>query len=277
MKEIKLLTLLFITLIFSSCLVDDEAPTDEYGDAASLAGFTSAARTLSAVTDGNEYQFGIDLSLVGPNSISDTQDVEVSVSIDPSSTAVEGTHFMLSSYSTTLSANNNYIGSLPITMITDGIIAPLAEAPVLKLNITSVGGTNIIVNGRKDSLTLTFIYQCFADLGGTYSVTNNFCFPSFVTTIASNGAGGWFIGSADGGFLHQCTSNTSLLNPGTIIELCGDILPSTALQFGTDGGYGIGDIQGGTWDAGAGILTMQHTDIFFNGGPYAWESTYVRQ
>ena len=34
---------------------------------------------------------------------------------------------------------------------------------------------------------------------------------------------------------------------------------------------------GGTWDAGAGILTMQHTDIFFNGGPYAWESTYVRQ
>lgn len=277
MKNLKNLTLLLLLLFLSSCLVEDEVITDNYGDSASLAGFTSAARTLSATADGSDYNYQIDLSLVGPQSVTSSQDVTVTVSVDPSSTAEEGVHYSLSSMSTTLSPNSNYIGSLPITVITAGITPPLAEAPVLKLNITSVDGSNVVANGLKSSVDLTFIYQCFADLTGTYAVTNDFCFPNFMTTIASDGAGGWLIGSADGGFLHQCTSNTSLLNPGTIVELCGEILPSTALQFGTDGGYGIGDILGGSWDAENGILTMQHQDVFFNGGPYFWTSTYVRQ
>ncbi|RSK42076.1 hypothetical protein [Mangrovimonas spongiae] len=280
MKNYRILSLLlcFVALTMTtSCLVDDEVESDSYGDSPSLAGFTSAARNLSAVADGEDKQFGIDLSLVGPASVGNVGSVDVVVSVDPSSTAIEGTHYSLTSMSTTLQASNNYIGSLPLTVITEGITPPLAVSPVLKLNIESVNGSNVIPNGLKDGITLTFIYQCFADLSGTYVVTNDFCGPTFTTTIASDGQGGWLIGSADGGFLHQCTSNTSLLNAGTIIELCGEILPSTNLEFGTDGGYGIGDILGGTWNGETGVLTMQHQDVFFNGGPFFWTSTYTRQ
>lgn len=120
--------------------------------------------------------------------------------------------------------------------------------------------------------------SCLADLSGTYMATNDFCAPTpFEVTITKNPDGSYYLTSADGGFLSKCTSNTTLLNPGTIVEQCGEILPSTDLDFGTDGGYGIGDITGGSWDAENGILTMDHTDEFFDGGPFEWTSTYVRQ
>lgn len=276
--KFNLLFVLALSFLATSCLVDDEVATDSYSEGSNLVGFTSASRTLSGIADGSEYDFSVNLSLTGPTSeTTQSGDIEVMVSVDPASTAIEGTHFVLPSTTTTLTKDGNYIGSLPITLITTGIVPPLAENPVLILNVEDVNGNNVIVNGRTGTVTLTIIYQCFADLGGTYSVTNDFCAPNFTTTIAPDGSGGWLIGSADGGFLHQCTSNTSLLNPGNIVELCGDILPSTALQFGSDGGYGIGDILGGTWDQDAGILTMQHQDVFFNGGPYNWTSVYTRQ
>ena len=145
---------------------------------------------------------------------------------------------------------------------------------VLSISFTS-GNSNAISSIK--TTTISIIYQCFADLAGTYLVTNDFCSPSFEATITADPGGSWHISSADGGFLHQCTTNTGLLNAGNITELCGDILPSTNLDYGTDGGFGIGDILGGTWDPVTGTLTMNHRDVFFNGGPFEWTSTYVRQ
>ncbi|WP_299254065.1 hypothetical protein [uncultured Lacinutrix sp.] len=279
MKNYKILSLLLLFFVATSCLVDDEVESDSYGDAKDLAGFTSSTRSLSGVTNGDEYNFNINLERVGPSLTSATSNVAMSVTVDPTSTtAIEGVHYTLGATSTTLEASNNYVGNLPITMLTTGIVAPLAENPVLKLNIVSVDGdSNVILNGSKSSIEITFVYQCFADLSGTYMVTNDFCAPSFTTTISSDGAGGWYIGSADGGFLHQCTGNTTLLNAGTIVELCGDILPSGDLDFGTGGsGNGIGDVLGGTWDAVNGVLVLNNQDVFFTGGPYLWTSTYTR-
>jgi hypothetical protein len=262
--------------MFTSCLVDDESRTTSFDQGPNLASFTRSGQNLNAVTDGNEYDFDIVLELIGPTSTFSSEDVGVSVSIDAASTAIENVHYRFNSTSTTLAASNNHIGVLPITMITDGIMAPLAENPKLVLNIASASGTNVIANGNQ--LTLTFVYQCFADLSGTYAATNDFCNPSFMTEITANADGSWHIGSADGGFLHQCTSNTSLLNAGDITELCGDILPGGALDFGSDNFYGaIGDISAGTWDAVTGTLILEQSDDFFNGGPYMWVSTYVRQ
>lgn len=276
----KLLTVVCASLMFTSCLVDDEAPLnrEDVTQGPNTVSFTQPGQFLSAVTDGAEYNFSIPVQLVGPTLMEQSQDVSLTVSPDPSSTAVEGVHYTMDNMSTTLTRSGNYNSSLGITMITDGIMAPLDENPILILNIVDASGNNVVVpGGSTGSITLTFVYQCFADLSGTYTVTNDFCNPVFTATIASNGEGAWVISSADGGFLHQCTSNTTLLNEGTIVELCGEILPTGNLDFGTAGGYGIGDILSGTWDAVSGTLEMQHRDVFFNGGPYEWNSLYVRQ
>lgn len=120
--------------------------------------------------------------------------------------------------------------------------------------------------------------SCLSDLTGTYLATNDFCNPTpFSVTITQNSDGSYTLTSADGGWLNTCTNNPTLVNSGTIIEQCGEILPSTDLAFGTDGGYGIGDVTGGTWDAATGTLTLENKDVYFNGGPYEWTSTYVRQ
>ena len=124
--------------------------------------------------------------------------------------------------------------------------------------------------------------SCLADLTGTYVVTNDFC-PNdpdlpFTVTITRNPDGSYHLTSADGGWLSKCTSNTSLANAGNIVEQCGEILPSTDLDYGSaNSTYNIGEIQGGTWDAANGILTMDHTEGYFTGGPYSWTSTYTRQ
>lgn len=124
--------------------------------------------------------------------------------------------------------------------------------------------------------------SCVADLTGTYTVTNTSCpsdpdFP-FDAVITKNADGSYHITSADGGFLHRCTGNTTLLNPGDIVEQCGTILPSTNLEYGSQSGsYDIGDITGGTWDAANGILILNHTQSFFATRPSEWTSTYVRK
>ena len=272
---IKPLLLLFVSLTMTSCLVDDNVTSDAYSEGVNLAGFTSTGGSLNAVADGSEYNFTIPMRLIGPTSASMTEDVSVTIGVDPSSTAVEGVHYRFDSMSATLTAGTNYISDIGITIITDGIIAPLAENPTLNLVVASATGNNVLNNGKNASYTI--VYQCYADLTGTYMVTNDFCNPTFMTDITANADGSWHLGTADGGFLHQCTSNTSLLNAGNIVELCGQIQPTGDLEFGTGGGYSIGDISGGTWDPVSGTLSMNHTDNFFNGGPYAWISTYIRQ
>ncbi len=128
-----------------------------------------------------------------------------------------------------------------------------------------------------NSANLTVSISCLADLTGTYLVTNSWCSPLFTVIITQNPDGSYHLTSADGGGLSKCTTNSSLANAGDIVEQCGEILPSTALDFGTDGGYGIGDITGGTWDAQNGVITMNHVQGFTGNWPSEWTSTYTRQ
>ncbi|MBK6263463.1 hypothetical protein JKA74_00335 [Marivirga sp. S37H4] len=126
--------------------------------------------------------------------------------------------------------------------------------------------------------TLNINVSCLADLTGTYLVTNTWCAPSFTVEITQNADGSYYLPVADGGGLSKCTANTTLPNYGSIIEQCGEILPTDELQYGTGGsGNAIGDITGGSWDAENGIITLQHTQGFTANWPSEWESTYTRQ
>lgn len=282
-KTIKYLGILCISLLFTSCLVDDTAPSDSNDQGPNIAGFSQKAQNLSAVSDGNEYTFDIKMQVVGPTYAEMTGDVTVTVAVDAAnSTAIEGTHYRLNSNTITLSSANNYLGILPITVITEGIMAPLPSNPSLTLTISDASGTNIVGNGN--NLNLTFVYQCFADLSGTYLVTNDgcgtsgSCYPAggIFTTITANTDGSWHIPIGDGGFLgYSCTGNCGLDNAADITELCGDILPTGNLDFVPC--CDIGMVSGGTWNAETGVLTMQQSQTFTGNWAGAWTSTYTRQ
>ncbi|SHJ75141.1 hypothetical protein [Pseudozobellia thermophila] len=128
-----------------------------------------------------------------------------------------------------------------------------------------------------DSFNL--IVNCYADLSGTYTVTNSVCgegssgtIPS--VTITETPDGSWQLETADGGLLQYCTSNTGLVNGGIISVICGEVSSSSSdTDFCPD--YGIGCITGGTWDQETGVLELQLNDDFFGNGDYT--ATYVRQ
>jgi hypothetical protein len=110
------------------------------------------------------------MKLIGPTSMDVTEDIVVTIDNDPSSTAIEGTHFTLPSPTITLKKADNYLGLLPITILTEGILAPLAKAPVLVLKVVSAtGAENVINNGKNIEITLN--YGCFSDLAGPYALT----------------------------------------------------------------------------------------------------------
>jgi len=169
MKTLKYILILVLSLgAFNSCLVDDTTRYDLNDDGPNLAGFTDARTSFSFVSDGNEYEFTVKMKLIGPTSMDVTDDIVVTIAADASSTAIQGTHFRLDNPSITLKKSDNYLGLMPVTILTDGIIAPLDEAPMLVLKVVSAtGAENVLNNGKKLEITLN--YGCFSDLAGTYN------------------------------------------------------------------------------------------------------------
>lgn len=170
MKTINKLLTLMVVLTLSSCLIDDDVATDSFDQGANIVGFSSSSLSANALADGNEATVDVPLIVTGPTSTSISNDINVTLSIDPSSTAIEGTHFTLDNTALTLAAANGLAGSLPLTIITDGIIPPLAEAPVIVLNIASSDDTNTIISGRTGQVEVTINYLCFSNLAGEYTI-----------------------------------------------------------------------------------------------------------
>ncbi|MRR22401.1 hypothetical protein EG830_05405 [bacterium] len=169
MKTLKYILILVLSLgAFNSCLVDDTTRYDLNDDGPNLAGFTDARTSFSFISDGNEYEFTVKMKLIGPTSMDVTEDIVVTIAEDASSTAIKGTHFRLDQPTITLKKSDNYLGLMPITILTEGITAPLEEAPVLVLKVVSAtGAENVLNNGKKLEITLN--YGCFSNLAGTYN------------------------------------------------------------------------------------------------------------
>ncbi|MCF6180790.1 hypothetical protein [Lutibacter sp.] len=152
----------------------------------------------------------------------------------------------------------------------------IGDVITFRTKITKTDGSVYFAGPNEGSFNVTI--NCSADLSGTYLVTNDACAPSFTTTITANPDGTWHIADGDGGFLDRCTSNSTLVNWANITVVCGEVLPTGDLNFGSaNSGYDIGEISGGAWDGGTGILTMSHTQTLTTNWPATWTSTYTRQ
>ncbi len=169
MKTLKYILILVLSLgALNSCLVDQTTRYDANDDGPNLAGFADTRTAFGFVANGDEYVFTVRMKLIGPTSMDVTDDIVVTIDSDPTSTAVKGVHFRLDQPSITLKKADNYLGLLPITILTDGIIAPLAKAPILVLKVVSAtGAENVLNNGKKLEITLN--YGCFSNLAGTYN------------------------------------------------------------------------------------------------------------
>ena len=168
MKNLKYLFLVVITgLIVPSC-VEDTAPEDAYGSGRNLVSFTNASQNISGIADGTEYEFFIPMEVKGP-SMHTVNSATATVSVDESSTAVEGVHFRIDDPTVEFSSENDLLSNLKITLLSEGIEAPLDEDPVVVLNVETASGDNVIANGK--SIAINLLYLCPSYLEGTYNVT----------------------------------------------------------------------------------------------------------
>lgn len=166
---IKYLSILCVSLLFASCLVDDGDTVDiEYGLGPNLVGFLNPSVNASVAADGSTTDILMTVTFAGPTATEFTGDFDVTIGVDPSSTAVAGTHYELSSSTLTLSKDTNYIANLPLTILTEGIDPPLDPNPVLTLVITEISDGSIVPNGKTSSIDITIEYLCFSDITGKY-------------------------------------------------------------------------------------------------------------
>ncbi len=185
MKKIKYLLLLAMAVAtFNSCEeIDNEV--DQIKDGVNLATFEDLSQTESQIAETGEYSIDMKVRLTGVALADVSGDVTVVIAADESATAVEGTHYRIENSTVVLKASNNYLGLFNVTMITEGIVTPLAKQPVLALKIASVTGSNVVASGKVSNLTLS--YACPSYLEGAYAATmvrdgaSTYTYPEYFT------------------------------------------------------------------------------------------------
>ena len=265
MKTIKYLLIFVLSVsTFISCsdIIDDTERTEGYDEGPNLIGFTTAETNVSGISNGNEYVFDLPMSGTGPTIMDANEDVTVNISVDPTSTAIEGTHFMLSEDTVTFEAGNNYINDLPITMLTEGIVAPLDMNPYVILNVSEVNSSgNFVNNGRTGKIKVNLLYLCFSNLSGTYDVEMRYVNPDAGTdtmhygvdtinetgdgTYRTEAAGHWEVDGGPGaiggtaGFDFTDVCNDITIPAQNLVDLYSNIVEGVAGESHVDPDTGI--------------------------------------
>ncbi|MDF2157315.1 hypothetical protein [Algoriphagus sp. CAU 1675] len=162
-----LLAVAFASLAMTSCF--DDPGTDvffngnevEFQDANLPNGLTARfVRNSPTQID----QVSIQVNRVSTNG---SAPITMNISVDPSSTAVEGVHYQFTGTSVTLEAGE-FVKSFPVTVLT-GNIDP-SESPNLVLKIDSATGAEVSANYGKMTVAIRVI--CPSDLAGTWEFAN---------------------------------------------------------------------------------------------------------
>lgn len=154
---------ILLALAMSSCdaLLDDNVV--DYGEGPNFVGFEAATMTLDAPIDEGEVPEEIPIVVIGPSVYQIDRDLTITVTVDPSSTAVEGVHYLLGSNTLLLPLASNtgdtFTGNLPITLLTDGVGAN-DPSPVLHLVIGEISGeANVVINDKTKEVALSLAYS----------------------------------------------------------------------------------------------------------------------
>jgi len=165
MKTLKYILILLLALgTFHSCLVDDETKYDMNDSGFNLVTFERITANLTGLANGDEYTFKVKVKIVGPTISDLSSDITATFSADASSTATDGTHYRIDNPTVVLSASNNYLGLLEITLVTAGNNPPpegtpefdAYVSPSLVLNIVATGDPTVVGSGKSGVLALNF-------------------------------------------------------------------------------------------------------------------------
>lgn len=184
MKTLKYILIIALSLgAFNSCLVDDTTKYDLNDKGPNLAGFTDARIMVSNIADGTEYDIPVKAKVKGPTSMDVKSDITLTITPDEEAMqlaatkdasltpAVEGVHYKIDNPTITLTAADNHIGLIHVTMLTEGLETPLPKTPLLILKTASAtGDPEVLPNGKNLEITLNF--ACFSEMQGTYTVTH---------------------------------------------------------------------------------------------------------
>lgn len=271
MKTLKYIIILIMSIgMFNSCLIDDESTLDLNDKGPNFGGFEQIRTTIAGIADGTEYEQEMRVKVFGPSVTNLTKDITLTVEVDPASTAVEGTHFRIDNPSVVLTNSNNYLGLLKLTMLTEGIVTPLAKAPILILNAKSATGEDKLINSGK-SIEITMNFACFSEFQGEYSV---------VTTSSTGAKVEWNETISKIGTEEYLTQRVGTwdppLNPDygfTFSNACNVIsVPNQDLadMYSNEVfGHELGSV-----DPDTGVMTIQYT-ITFDAGDRTYTAVYT--
>ncbi|MBL7871874.1 MAG: hypothetical protein JNM78_09710 [Cyclobacteriaceae bacterium] len=173
MKTIyKIFTFVGLLAVVSACFDDpgtdillNNAAVIEINEA-TTAGGLDVSKSYNRVTDGKRIKDSIRVNLVGPQK---SQAITVNFTVEPTSTAVAGTHYALITTNTVSIAANSSFGFIYFEVIDDNILP--GEIWKLKIKLTSSDGSTTI-SSKYGEFTRSIRTLCSfnrANFVGTYS------------------------------------------------------------------------------------------------------------
>jgi len=267
----KFLYLILIALISVSCAEEEDVFI--LNEANPLAHFSTTSYSETAVlTEAGQVEVStVVVSVIGE---APSSDLNLTVSVAESSTAVQGLHYRLPSEQVTISAGE-YSAELSYEILLDGFEGP---DDVRNLNLTLGGAATEGVSPSDLTANVALGITCPipASVYGTYSVTTVDTNPagcSGVTnevtlTAVEESTTGIQITDITGGLYKNCYGAED--NPGQIIYNCGNITVSGIV----DVVYGDDEFNGqGSYDLSNNTMVITWSNGFGDSGT----STFVKQ
>lgn len=168
------------------------------------------------------------------------QPIQVTIGVDPSSTAVANVHYRLVATQVTIAPNTSFV-EVPIEILTGNLAS--GEEPDLILSILDAGETKISANYNK--VTVEIRLSCPSELAGRYSTVNVGTGGTITSevTITEIEPFTYRISDITGGLYEQIYGANP--NPAIFTELCGDIVITDQpdVVFGGDVFNGTGRVN----------------------------------
>lgn len=236
-------------------MVDDD--TDTVSEGPYVVGFKNALPSYiytDADTDPVTINEPIDL-IGGNNGTPSDENIVIQYEIDPSSTAIAGTHYSIAGTGNTLTLNSGAsFVNLPIIVNPDNLPGNLPQTIVV--NLKEVSSSNGVILQTRKSTTIT-IAKCESNLAGTYSLAvtrldnnTNFSFPNEVITELSIGR---YVTSTTGSFGIGGLTGQGAPRDGFIFN---DVCQSIVIEEQNLGDYFTNMVYGNETDGTQGFVTL---------------------
>jgi len=187
MKTIKILFVAIIgSLLSVSCLVDDEAPQQEFTQTPYAVGFKNVTQNSALFTTGDIEEIKVIVDVLGGMNNTSLPSQTIGFEIDPSSTAVLGTDYELVETGGSLLINEGAdFGEITLKVNTGNIATGNTPSTVVINLLSNSAG---IISGAKQQVTVNIFGLCVSSMEGTY---DNADVPTDVATVTALGNGAY--------------------------------------------------------------------------------------